>query len=231
LTKARLLYLLANNVPDETTILNFRHLLEEHKLQESFFEVVNTLLLKKGLLMKEGTIVDATIIAAPSSTKNRKRKRDPEMSQTKKGNQWYFGLKAHIGTDAQSGLVHHLEVTTAKTHDRVPFQKLLHQEEKAVFGDKGYFKKADKTTARANGIFWGVTDRADPKKSLSNSQKRRNKKHFSVRAKVEHPFRVIKCQWKFIKVRYKGLSKNTMQLYTLFALSNLYQSRNKLLAT
>lgn len=222
--------LLSHRVPDETTILNFRHLLEEHKLQERFFAAVNELLESKGLLMREGTIVDATIIAAPSSTKNKEQKRDPEMSSTKKGNQWYFGMKAHIGVDAKSGLVHSLDTTAAKTNDRVPFHDLLHGEEKALFGDKAYGKQEDKRTARANGILWAISDRGVPNHPLSSSQRKRNRKFSSVRAKVEHPFQVIKCQWGFAKVRYRGLFKNTMQLFALFSLANLFRVRKMLLS-
>lgn len=222
--------LLSQKAPDETTILNFRHLLEEQRLQERFLRIVNAVLEKRGLLMKEGTIVDATIIAAPSSTKNREQKRDPEMSSTKKGNQWYFGMKAHIGVDAQSGVVHRIETTPAKTNDRVPFRKLLHGEERALFGDKGYFKREDKREARASGILWAISDRATVKRKLSLSQRKKNRKHSSVRAKVEHPFQIIKCQWGYVKVRYKGLFKNTMQLFALFSLANLFRARKTLLA-
>lgn len=221
--------LLSQAVPDETTILNFRHLLEEHELQKRFFAVVNEQLQTKGFLMKEGTIVDATIIAAPSSTKNKEQKRDPEMSSTKKGNQWYFGMKAHIGVDAQSGLVHHLDTTAAKTNDRIPFKKLLHGDEKAFFGDKAYGKQDDKRDARAAGKLWAISDRGAPNHPLSSSQRKRNRKFSSVRSKVEHPFQVIKCQWGFAKVRYKGLFKNTMQLFSLFTLANLFRIRKKLL--
>lgn len=222
--------LLSHRVPDETTILNFRHLLEEHELQKRFFAAVNELLESKGLLMREGTIVDATIIAAPSSTKNKEQRRDPEMSQTKKGNQWYFGMKAHIGSDATSGIVHHLETTAAKTNDRVPFPQLLNGNEKTIFGDKGYYKQEDKRIARAKGIFWAVSDRGTRNHPLSSSQRKRNRKFSSVRSKVEHPFGVIKCQWGFAKVRYKGLFKNTMQLFALFSLANLFRVRRRLLA-
>ncbi len=222
--------LLSHHVPDETTILNFRHLLEDHELQKGFFAAVNEMLERKGLLMREGTIVDATIIAAPSSTKNKEHKRDPEMSQTKKGNQWYFGMKAHIGSDAKSGIVHHLETTAAKTNDRVPLPQLLHGKEKAIFGDKGYYKQEDKRTARAKGILWAVSDRGTRNHPLSSSQRKRNRKFSSVRSKVEHPFGVVKCQWGFAKVRYKGLFKNTMQLFALFSLANLFRVRKKLLA-
>jgi len=181
--------------------------------------------------MKEGTIVDATIIVAPSGTKNREQKRDPEMSQTKKGNQWYFGMKAHIGSDTTGGIVHHPETTAAKTHDRIPMKPLLHGNEKAIFGDKAYGKKEDKRAARAKGVLWAVADRGIPNHPLSASQKKRNRKFSSVRSKAEHPFRVLKCQWKFVKVRYKGLFKNTMQLFALFSLANLYRVRKTLLRT
>lgn len=222
--------LLSQKAPDETTILNFRHLLEEHKLQKRFLRIVNAVLEKRGLLMKEGSIVDATIIAAPSSTKNDEQKRDPEMSSTKKGNQWYFGMKAHIGVDAQSGIVHSIETTPAKTNDRVPFRKLLHGKERALFGDKAYGKQDDKREARANGILWAISDRGVPNHPLSSSQRKRNRKYSSVRAKVEHPFQIIKCQWGHMKVRYKGLFKNTMQLFALFSLVNLFRVRKTLLA-
>lgn len=222
--------LLSQKAPDETTILNFRHLLEEHKLQKRFLRVVNALLEENGLFMKEGTIVDATIISAPSSTKNDRRKRDPEMSSTKKGNQWYFGMKAHIGVDARSGAVHSIETTPAKTNDRVPFPHLLHGKERAIFGDKAYGKQEDKREARAAGILWAVSDRGVQNHPLSSSQRKRNRKHSSVRSKVEHPFQIIKCQWGHVKVRYKGLFKNTMQLFALFSLANLFRARKRLLA-
>lgn len=221
--------LLSEAVPDETTILNFRHLLEKYKLQKRFFAAVNEHLQSKGFLMKEGTIVDATIIAAPSSTKNKEGKRDSEMTQTRKGNQWYFGMKAHIGVDSKSGLIHSVETTPAKTNDRVPFKKLLHGKEKAIFGDKAYAKQSDKRECRKNGVFWAVKDRASFRHPLSLSQRKRNKKFGSIRSKVEHPFRVLKCQWGYVKVRYKGLFKNTMQLFSLFALANLFCIRKKLL--
>jgi len=222
--------LIADRIPDETTILNFRHLLEEYELQKKFFEKTKKLLEEKGLLMKEGTNVDATIINAPSSTKNKDKKRDEEMSSTKKGNKWYFGMKAHIGADSKSGLIHSLETTTASIHDRDKFKELLHGEEKALFGDKGYYSEEDKREYRSKGIYFGVMDKAKRGSKLSNSQHRRNKKKSSVRSKVEHPFQIIKCQWNYTKTRYKGLMKNTMQLYTLFSLTNLYRSRKKLMA-
>lgn len=221
--------LLSEAVPDETTILNFRHLLTEHELQEKLFARVNEMLARKGLLMKEGTIVDATLLAAPSSTKNESGKRDPEMTSTKKGNDWHFGMKAHIGVDSKKGIVHTVEVTTAKDHDRTMFDRLLHGEEKSVFGDKGYASDADKREARAMGIAWCVMDKGKAKHPLSSKQAKRNHQYASVRAKVEHPFQVIKCQWGFKKVRYRGLKKNGAQLYALFTLFNLFKVRKALL--
>lgn len=221
--------LLSQTVPDETTILNFRHLLEEHRLQEQFFEIVRALMEEKGFLMKEGTIVDATIIAAPSSTKNRDKKRDPEMSQTMKGNTWYFGMKGHVGVDAGSGIVHSVKTSTARVHDKVMGSLLFHGKEKAKFGDKGYYDEKEKRKAREEGLFWGILDRGKRGHRLSLSQKKRNRKFSSIRSKVEHPFQILKCQWKYTKVRYRGLFKNTMQLFSLFALANLFLVRKRFL--
>jgi IS5 family transposase len=223
--------LLSEEIPDETTILNFRHLLEEHGLQEKFFIRVREILEKKELLMKEGTIADATLIAAPSSTKNESRKRDPEMSSTKKGKAWHFGMKAHIGVDRKRGLVHTVVCTTAKDHDRSVFADLVHGEERSIFGDKGYVSDEDKRTARASGIAWCVLDKGKRGHALSGKQKKRNHRYASIRAKVEHPFQVLKCQWGYVKVRYRGLRKNTAQLYTLFALVNLFKVRKLLLVS
>lgn len=221
--------LLSDTVPDETTICKFRHLLEEHRLQHVFFEVVHDILTAKKILVKSGTIVDATIIPAPPSTKNEARKRDPDMSSTKKGQKWFFGMKAHIGTDLK-GFVHSLESTTAKVHDSAMLPQLLHGEEQTVLGDKAYAKDARKRDARAAGVFWGITDRGRRGQALSSSQRKRNRKLSSVRSFVEHPFRVLKCQWKFVKVRYRGLPKNDAHLHLLFALTNLYRARKLLLA-
>lgn len=222
--------LMDEDAPDESTILKFRHLLEKHQLTEPLFAAVNTHLSQHQLLLRVGTMVDATLIAAPPSTKNKARERDPEMSQTKKGNTWHFGMKIHTGTDVDSGLVHTVKVTTARVHDKKAMPDLLHGEERAVFGDKGYVSDEDKRVARANGIFWGVLDKAKPKKKLSTGQVKRNRQLSSVRAKVEHPFRVLKRQFGYVKVRYKGLMKNTVQVLTLFALTNLYMARRTLLA-
>jgi len=222
--------LMKETVPDETTVCKFRHFLEEHTLQEQLLEIVNTLLEEKGFLMKKGTIVDATLIAAPTSTKNKDRKRDPEMSSTKKGGQWYFGMKGHIGVDVDSGVVHTVVGTTAKRHDRSQMETLLHGQEQALFGDKGYWSKVHKKQVRAQGLYWGISDHIDRHHHLSPSQKKRNRKLSSVRAKVEHPFRIIKDQWGHRKVRYRGIRKNTLQLHALFALANLYMLRKPLLA-
>jgi transposase, IS5 family len=221
--------LLADAVPDETTICKFRHLLEEHALQEEFFHDVNAILEEKGLMVKEGTITDATIVNAPSSTKNESGKRDPDMSSTKKGNQWYFGMKAHVGTDTK-GIVHSLEATAAKVHDKAVSALLYHGEEKAKFGDKAYGKKEDKKKARRDGVFYGIADKGSRHHPLSAKQKKRNRQLSSVRSFVEHPFQVIKCQWKFRKVRYRGLEKNRLHLFALFASCNLYRVRRQLLA-
>ncbi len=217
-------------IPDETTILNFRHLLEKHGLTEKLLAEVNGYLREKKLLLREGTIVDATLIAAPSSTKNRDKRRDGEMSSTKKGNNYHFGMKVHTGVDSQSGLVHTVKVTTASVHDKQEMEALLDGEERAVFGDKGYFSDEDKRAARKKELFWGVLDKAKSKKSLSHKQERRNRKLSSIRAKVEHPFRVVKRQFGYVKVRYRGLTKNAAQVFTLFALANLYKVRYALLA-
>ncbi len=223
--------LLVDAVPDETMILHFRHFLEQHDLHEKLFATVNALLVEKGLLMREGTIVDATIIAAPSSTKNARREHDPEMHQTQKGNQWYFGMKAHIGVDAKSGLVHTVRGSSANVHDCTVFPDLLHGEEDAAFGDSVYGSDDDKRAARAGSLFWGIADRRRRNRSLSSSQEKRNTKLSSVRAKVEYSFQVLKCVWHHTKVRYRGLRKNTLHLTLLFTLVNLFRVRKQLLAT
>lgn len=222
--------LLADGVPDETTILKFRHLLEKNDLFRKIFEEINRYLDESGFIMQKGTIVDASIISAPTSTKNKEKKRDPEMSSTKKGNQWYFGMKAHIGVDASSGLVHSLVGTTAKAHDMTQLDNLLTGRERAIFGDKGYFSEVRKGLARYLGIYWGVLDKKKKNSRLSDGQEKRNKKLSRVRAKVEHPFQVVKHLWGHSKVRYRGLKKNTDQLYLLFGLFNLHKVRMKLTA-
>ena len=220
-------------LPDETTILRFRHLLERHKLAEQILAVVNDLLREKGLLLRTGTVVDATLIAAPSSTKNSKSERDPEMHQSKKGNQWYFGMKAHIGVDAESGLVHTVRGTAGNVSDVVEGNSLLHGQETEVWGDAGY-QGAHKRVDANEHVRWNVAMRAgkraalDPEGKVDQLVNALEKIKASIRAKVEHPFRVIKRQFGHVKVRYRGLKKNTAQLFTLFALSNLWMVRHTL---
>jgi len=215
-------------IPDETTILNFRHLLEKHKLTEALFDAVKTYLQERALLLRGGTIMDATLIAAPPSTKNEAGKRDPDMSQSKKGNQWYFGMKTHIGVDAKSGLVHTVKTTTGKVHDAKLTDELIREDDQVIFGDKGYVSDKRKRSTRARGATWAVKDKRKPGRVLSASQKKRNKKYGTVRAKVEHVFRVIKCQFSYRKVRYRGLAKNEAQMFSLMALANLYLARRSL---
>ena len=211
---------------DETTICKFRHFLETHGLTEKMFGIVRTILEEKGYMVKDGTCVDATIIRAASSTKNQKKQRDPEMSSTKKGANYTFGMKAHIGSDAKSKLIHSVKTTTAKTHDSEVFDELLHGKEQAVFADKAYVNKEKKKAWRQEGKYWGVQEKATRGKQLSSSQKKKNKKHSSVRAGVEHPFHTIKCLWGFRKTRYRGLKKNTVQIFSLCFLANLYRVRH-----
>lgn len=196
-------------------------------LTGAVFEAVKAYLTEQGLLLAGGSIVDATIIHAPPSTKNQAKQRDPEMSSTKKGNTWHpsamlrtgFGMKAHISLDAHSGLVHTVGVTTASDHDNSVIGELIREGDRAVFGDKGYYSDQTKRAARQAGVYWAVLDKA-----------KRNKKLASVRAKVEHVFRIVKCQFGYRKARYKGLAKNAAQVFSLMALANLYQARGALLA-
>lgn len=215
-------------IPDETTILNFRHLLERHDLTKAIFEAVSAHLEDKGALLRGGTIMDATLIAASPSTKNKDQRRDPEMSQSKKGNEWYFGMKAHVGVDARSGLVHTAGVTTGKTHDAKVMDNLIRDDDRAVFGDKGYVNEKKKRAARRAGVYWGVKDQRKPGRQLSSSQKKRNRRNGSVRAKVEHVFRVLKCQFGYRRVHYRGIQKNGAQVFTLLALANLFLARRQL---
>lgn len=224
------------SVPDATTLLNFRHLLEEHDLTRRLFAEVGALLEERELLMKEGTIVDATIIGAPSSTKNARKERDPEMHQTKKGNQWYFGMKAHIGVDAKSGLVHRVSGTAANVADVAQSHELLHGQEKEVYADAGYIgiEKRPEIVAEHAGVEWHVAAKRGKVKALSEGlvkewTMRLEKAKAQVRARVEHPFHIIKNLFKHRKVRYRGLAKNTAQLYSLFALANLVIARRALM--
>ena len=224
-----------DNLPDESTILRFRHLLEAHNLGLQILATVNATLAAKGLLLKSGTVVDATLIAAPSSTKNSSGERDPEMHQTKKGNQWHFGMKAHIGVDADSGLVHTVVGTSANVNDVTQAHALVHGEETDVFADAGYHGVDKRDETQDIEVNWHVAMRPGKRKVLDKSTPmgaildQLEQAKARIRAKVEHPFRVIKRQFGHVKVRYRGLVKNTAQLHTLFALSNLWMVRGKLL--
>lgn len=221
-------------IPDETTILNFRRLLESKHLAGASLTQVNAHLARKGLSLRAGTIVDATIINAPSSTKNSDGKRDPEMHQTKKGNQWFFGMKAHIGVDEYSGLVHHAHCTAANVGDVTQVQHLLHGKEQEIYGDSGYAGADNRDELQEVKATFFIAEKPSRIRAMKSSRDRRNAcrwEHFkaSVRAKVEHPFRVIKRQFGYTKVRYRGLAKNTAQVLMLFALSNLWMARRQLL--
>jgi transposase, IS5 family len=226
----------ADPVPDATTLLKFRHLLEAHDLTARIFAEVGALLSERKLLMKEGTIVDATIIAAPSSTKNAAKERDPEMHQTKKGNQWHFGMKAHIGADAQSGLVHTVSGTAANVADIAQTHALLHGEEKNVHADAGYqgVEKREEMIAQGREVQWYVAAKRGQVKAMAEGRLKELTQAFEkakaqVRARVEHPFHIIKNLFKHRKTRYRGLAKNTAQLQTLFALANLLIAKPSLL--
>jgi IS5 family transposase len=214
-------------IPDETTICKFRHFLESHQLTKTLFEHTERYLSDKGLILSEGTIVDASIIEAPSSTKNRDRQRDPEMKQTKKGNQWHFGMKAHIGTDTQ-GRTHSIAVTDASPHDSTLMDDLLHGEESVVYGDKAYASAERQANAEQAGIEWRVNRKAKRGRKLNCADRAFNRKSNRVRAKVEHAFGIVKHLWGYRKVRYKGLEKNAAQVFTLFALANFYMVRHEL---
>ena len=224
-----------DRLPDESTILRFRHLLEAHNLSLQILATVNATLAAKGLLLKSGTVVDATLIAAPSSTKNSSGERDPEMHQTKKGNQWHFGMKAHIGVDADSGLVHSVVGTAANVNDVTQAHALVHGEENHVLADAGYQGVDKRAETQDINVNWLVAMRPGKRKTLDKNTSlgaildQLEQAKARMRAKVEHPFRVIKRQFGHVKVRYRGLAKNTAQLHTLFALSNLWMVRRTLL--
>jgi IS5 family transposase len=216
-------------IPDESTICLFRHLLERHRLPDRIFGEVKALLTERGMLMSAGTIVDATIINAPSSTKNESKARDPEMHQTKKGNQWYFGMKAHTGVDKDSGLVHSVAVSAANMHDSQAMDELLHGQEQALWGDTAYQSKERKQEAEDKGLAWHVNVKAGRNRALTEEEREQNRGRSRVRAIGEHPYRIVKMLWGHAKLRYKGLVKNAQQFFTLFALANLYLARRKLL--
>lgn len=223
-----------DRLPDESTILRFRHVLEKHKLAEQILKTVNELLTAKGLMLRSGTVVDATLIAAPSSTKNNSGERDPEMKQSKKGQQWYFGMKCHIGVDAESGLVHTVRGTAGSVNDVVEANSLLHGQETDAWGDAGY-QGAHKRDDANPDVTWHVAMKPGKRRALDKTTlqgaltERIEKIKASIRAKVEHPFRVIKRQFGHVKVRYRGLAKNTAQLHTQFALANLWLAKRRLM--
>ena len=223
-----------DRIPDRVSILRFRHLFEAHALSARILQIINDKLTAQALMLKAGTVVDATLIAAPSSTKNKDGKRDPEMHQTKKGNQWHFGMKAHIGVDAESGLMHTVIGTAANVNDVTQGHALLHGKETVVFADAGY--QGASKRAEATGVNWHVAMRPGKRQQQKHMPwteltERAEKLKASVRAKVEHPFRVIKRQFGHNKARYRGLAKNTAQLMTLFALSNIWMVRRTLMQT
>ncbi len=208
-------------VPDATTLLNFRHLLEQHEIGLALFAKVGELLLINGLKLSGGTIVDATIITAPSSTKNEDKARDPEMHQTKKGNQWYFGMKVHVGVDSASGLVHSASVTAANVHDSQQLPSLLHGEENRLYGDSAYANQKETLKTIAPNAKDFTNKRAYRNRPLTEADKRTNRRKSSVRSKVEHVFRPLKTLWGFAKARYRGLTKNANRVFAMLALVNL----------
>jgi IS5 family transposase len=226
--------LISERIPDETTILGFRHLLEKHNLGKQIFETVKAHLKDQGMSMKQGTIIDATLIAAPSSTKNKKGERDPEMHQTKKGNQWYFGMKVHIGVDKDNGLIHSIETTSANVHDLTPAAELLHGEETVVYADSGYQGIEKREEMKGKAVGFRVAMRPGKRRALPDTPEGRlddlietAKAH--IRAKGEHPFRVIKRQFGFQKTRLRGMMKNGCKVNVLAALANLFMARHLLL--
>lgn len=220
----------ADVIPDETSILNFRRLLESHQLTEQLLAETNAHLSERGLLVGKGTIVDASIIDAPPSTKNAKKKRDPQMHQTRKGKQWYFGMKVHIGVDTDSGLVHTVRGTAANVADVNVLGELLHGGEESLHADSAYHAKELKAQAEQSGIAFNVNERGTRHRPLTKRQRARNRRLSRVRATVEHPFLVVKRLWGHAKVRYRGIAKNLAQMHTLFALANVYRVRRQLVS-
>ncbi|MDH3378005.1 MAG: IS5 family transposase [Gammaproteobacteria bacterium] len=216
-----------DEVPDETTILRFRHRLERYKLTEKLFRKVEQYLSERNLIVSEGTIVDATIVSAPSSTKNQGQQRDPEMKSTRKGNQWYFGMKIHVGSDTR-GRAHSVAVTDASVHDSQVMDELLHGKEEAVYGDKAYADSHRRQEMEDAGVCWRVNRKASSKRKLSCADRSFNRKSNRTRAKVEHLFGVVKHLWGYRKVRYRGLEKNAAQVFGLLALANIYLARREL---
>jgi len=226
--------LVSERIPDETTILAFRHLLEKHNLGEQIFQAVKAHLKERGMAMKQGTIIDATLIAAPSSTKNKAGERDPEMHQTKKGNQWYYGMKVHIGVDKDSGLIHSVETTAANVHDLTPAAELLHGDEEVVYADAGYQGIEKRPEMEGKTTTFRIAMRPGKRRALPDTAEGRlddlvetAKAH--IRAKGEHPFRVMKQQFGFQKTRLRGMVKNRCKVNVLAALTNLFLARHQLL--
>ena len=215
-------------VPDATTMLKFRRLLNDHRLGEQLFATVGVVLQANGIQLKTGTIVDATIIGAPSSTKNADQTRDPEMRQTKKGNQWYFGMKLHIGVDSQSAVVHSAVVTSANVHDKHALPKLLHGEERRVYGDSAYASQKELIMDKAPQAKDFTCERVRRNGQVDETRKANNRSKSRIRARVEHVFGVVKRLWGFNKVRYRGLAKNATRAFTALALANIYMTRNRL---
>lgn len=211
-------------VPDATTLLGFRHLLQKHKLGEKLFEAQNQIFEEEGWIMRGGSIIDATIIAAPSSTKNAAGERDPQMHQTKKGNQWYFGMKGHIGVDAGTGYVHTVTATPANTHDLDEAANLVRDDDEVVYTDSGYrgaHKRPEITgDERKSKIAWRVAARKTELKAMHPYDRASETRKASVRAKVEHPFLIVKRDFGFAKTRYRGIAKNLNHLHMLFASAN-----------
>ena len=217
-------------VPDATTLLKFRHLMEEHHLGEKIFDSINRFLETNGCMMRGGTIVDATILKAASSTKNESGERDPEMRSTQKGKQWYFGMKAHIGVDAGSGYTHTVEVTSANEHDITKASELIREDDDVVYGDSGYqgIEKLEeiKTDTQKSNIDFRINERRGkvnklPEGVAKEVEREREKRKSSVRCKVEHPFRIVKVLFGYSKVAYRGLSKNLNRLHMMFGVANL----------
>ncbi|WP_444927921.1 IS5 family transposase [Microbulbifer sp. TRSA002] len=223
---------LSGPIPDETTILNFRHLLELNQLGTALFDEINKHLAENGMVLREGTIVDATIISAPTSTKNKKKERDPEMHQTKKGNQWHFGMKMHIGVDDVLGVIHSIDTTAANSHDVTTTERVLHGEEKRIWGDSGYIGAEKREELKEREADWYIAMKPSKLRTLPgrDALRKAEKIKAQIRAKVEHPFRYIKRVFGYDKVRYRGLVKNTERLCLLAGFTNLLIGRKYLAA-
>ncbi len=217
-------------VPDETTILNFRYLMERHNLADELFRLVNVYLAENGMKINRGTIVDASIINAPTSTKNKSKQRDPDMHQTRKGNQWYFGMKTHIGVDSKTKLIHSIAVTPANCHDSQVLSDLLHGDETRVWGDSAYSGQTEKIKENSPEAKDFTNKKGSRYKKLTDRDHQVNRQKSKVRSRVEHVFGVLKCQFGFNKVRYKGLDKNAQAVFTKCALVNLVLAKKQLLA-